>query len=128
MNSLQIVKLSGELALSKKAYDVKILDLKKITQMADYFLICSADVEVQVRAIADEIENGLKQNGEIIFKREGDQFANWIILDYVDVVIHIMKKDIRQFYNIESLWGDAKIKLLKEKIKKSKTKKTKKIK
>ena len=115
MRSLQLVNLAAKLALNKKSYDIKKIDLKKVTSVADYFLICSADVSVQVRAIADEIEDGLKLKGERLFKREGQEIGNWIILDYVDVVIHIMKKEIREFYNLENLWGDAKITSVVEK-------------
>ena len=118
MKSTQLVKLASKLALTKKAEDVKILDLRKITSMADSFLICSAEVDVQVRAIADAIEFGLKEKNIRAWRKEGLQTSSWIILDYVDVVIHVMKKELRSYYQLESLWSDAKISTVEDKPKK----------
>ena len=97
----------GELILSKKGFDVKILELKEISSVADYFVICSADSNIQVKAIADEVDDKLRDIGIKCHFKEGYTTLNWVILDYFDVVVHIFKKDAREFYNLEKLWGDA---------------------
>ncbi|MBS4035943.1 MAG: ribosome silencing factor [Ignavibacterium sp.] len=94
---------------SKKGYDVKIVDLRKLATFADYFIICSADSDTQVKAIADEIDKKLRDEGIKCWHKEGFMALQWVLLDYVDVVVHIFKKDAREFYNLEKLWGDAEI-------------------
>jgi ribosome-associated protein len=107
LNSKQLAEEISEIIFSKKGYDVKLLDLQKVTTMTDYFLICSADSDSQVRAISDEIEKTLRDQGIKCWHREGYKALNWILLDYVDLVVHVFKKDSREFYNLEKLWGDA---------------------
>ena len=99
----------AELALSKKAKNVVIMDLRKVTTMADYFVVCSGDSETQVKAIADEIIDGMSKLGERPWHTEGFQNLQWALLDYVDVVVHVFHKDARTFYGLEKLWGDAKM-------------------
>lgn len=93
----------------KKGYDVLVMDLRKLASFADYFVICSADSDVQVKAIADQIDDSLSGEGIKCWHKEGYKALSWILLDYVDVVVHIFKKDAREFYNLEKLWGDAPI-------------------
>jgi ribosome-associated protein len=100
------VKITG-LMFEKKGYDVNILDLRELTSIADYFVICSADSDTQVKAIADEIDTHLKDEGIKPWHKEGYKALNWVLIDFVDVVAHVFKKDSRQFYNLEKLWGDA---------------------
>lgn len=109
MESIDLTNKITELIFNKKGSDVKILDLRKLTTMSDYFIICSADSEPQVKAIADEIEKKLRDDGIKIWHKEGYRALNWVLLDYVDVVVHIFKKEAREFYNLEKLWGDAEI-------------------
>ena len=99
----------AQLALAKKAKDVVILDLRKITSMTDYFVVCTGDSEPQVKAIADEIMSGMELLGEKTWHVEGIQNLQWVLLDFVDVVVHVFHKDARTFYGLEKLWGDAKI-------------------
>ena len=99
----------AELALSKKAKDVVIMDLRKVTSMADYFVVCSGDSEPQVRAIADAVMEGMSELGEKPWHSEGLQNLQWVLLDYVDVVVHVFHKDARTFYGLDKLWGDAKM-------------------
>jgi ribosome-associated protein len=94
--------------LSKKATDVVILDLKKITSATDHFVICSADSDTQVKAIADAVQDGMERFGIRAWHNEGYRALTWVIIDYVDVVAHIFHKQTRSFYNLERLWGDAK--------------------
>ena len=103
-----LAKRIADLMISKKAYDVVILDLKKITSAADYFVICSTDSDTQVRAVADAVRDGMEESDERVWHYEGYQALKWIVLDYVDVVAHIFYKEDRSFYNLERLWGDAK--------------------
>jgi ribosome-associated protein len=112
---------SGKFALKivqqifvKKGYDVMILDLKKLAFFTDYFIICSADSDVQVKAIADQIDEALSKEGINCWHKEGFKSLSWVLLDYVDVVVHIFRKDARQFYNLEKLWGDAPAKIIKD--------------
>lgn len=97
--------------LEKKANDIVVLDLTKVKgSVADYFIICSANSDTQVDAIADSIEKEVhKSSKEWPWRTEGKQNKEWILIDYVDVVAHIFKKDKRNFFALEELWGDAKI-------------------
>lgn len=107
LTPLSIARTAGKLALSKKGLDVKILKIKSISNICDYFVIVSGDVDVHVRAIADAIDEGLRLKGVRPWHREGMRSGNWILLDYVDVVVHIFQKSAREFYALEKLWGDA---------------------
>lgn len=93
----------------KKGTDVKIIDLRNVTSVTDYFIICSADSDTQVKAIADHIEKSLKDEGEKVWHKEGYSALQWVLLDFVDVVVHVFRNEIRNIYNLEKLWGDAPI-------------------
>jgi ribosome-associated protein len=103
-----LAKHVADLALSKKAQDVVVMNLRGLSSVTDFFVVCSADSDVQVRAIASGVEDGLKLKGERPWQLERGS-ANWVVLDYVDVVLHVFHKNTRPFYNLEKLWGDAKI-------------------
>ncbi len=103
-----LAKRIAGLMISKKAHNVVILDLKKLTSAADYFVICSTDSDTQVKAVADAVREGMEESNERVWHYEGYQALKWIVLDYVDVVAHIFYKEDRLFYNLERLWGDAK--------------------
>ena len=109
MESKELVEIIVEFIQSKKGYDISILDLKNLSAMADYFVICSADATTQVKAIADEIDKKLRKDGLKCHNKEGYNSLNWVLLDYFDVVVHIFKSDSREFYNLEKLWGDAEL-------------------
>jgi ribosome-associated protein len=104
-----IAKKIAALALTKKAAGVLIMDLRKLTDMTDFFVVCSGDSDVQVKAIADEIVDGTEKAGIDIWHKEGMSERQWVLLDYVDVVVHVFHKEARKFYGLEKLWGDAKI-------------------
>lgn len=107
MNSKNLADKITGLIFNKKGYDVKILDLRKLATFADYFVICSADSDTQVKAVADEIDKELRDEGIKYWHKEGYKALSWVLIDYVDVVVHIFKKDAREFYKLEKLWGDA---------------------
>ena len=102
-----LAKRIAGLMLSKKAINVVILDLKKLTSATDYFVICSADSDTHVKAIADIVRDGMEKFDEHVWHYEGYHALRWVVLDYVDVVAHIFHKEERSFYNLERLWGDA---------------------
>jgi ribosome-associated protein len=110
----RLAYLAGKLALDKKATDVKILDLRKLSTICDFFVICSASVEIHAKAIADSIIENLEKKGIRAWHHEGYQGSRWILLDYVDVVVHIFLNEVRGFYELEKLWGDAKTEELSE--------------
>lgn len=103
----RLAQLAGRLALEKRAFDVKILDLRKLSGVTDFFVICSAQVDVHARAIADSVLENLEKKGIKVWHNEGYQASRWILLDYVDVVVHIFLREARDFYALEKLWGDA---------------------
>ncbi len=109
MKSPQLANAIAKLALTKKAHDVVIMDLRPLTSMTDFFVVCSADSDTQVKAIAEAVVEGTEKKGVPPWHQETGSL-NWVLLDYSDVVLHIFHKTARSFYNLEKLWGDAKMK------------------
>ena len=99
----------------KKGNDIVRLDLRNIfSSVSDYFVICHADSTTQVKAIANSVEEEIfKATQQDPWRKEGLEYGEWILLDYVDVVVHIFRTDKREFYGVEDLWGDAEIKFYK---------------
>lgn len=99
----------------KKGNDIIRLDLRNIfSSVSDYFVICNADSATQVKAIANSVEEEIyKATQQEPWRKEGLEYGEWILLDYIDVVVHIFRTDKREFYGIEDLWGDAEIKYYK---------------
>jgi ribosome-associated protein len=93
----------------KKGEHVVSLDLRKIHEaVADYFIICEATNQPQLRAIADAVEDAVRQDcGESVYHHEGRQAAQWILMDYVNIVVHVMLPETRRFYKLEEMWSDA---------------------
>ena len=93
----------------KKGNDIVRLDLRELnSSVSDYFIVCNADSSTQVKAIADSVEDEIyKQTKTNVWHKEGQENAEWIVLDYFDIVVHIFKTDKREFFGIEDLWGDA---------------------
>ena len=100
----QLTNLIGKLALSKKAEKVISIDVRKLTSITDFFLICSANTEIQVKSIADAIRKGTPHKP---LRLEGYENQRWILLDYVDVIAHIFKTNERNYYKLDKLWADA---------------------
>ena len=113
MRSSTLATRIARLALTKKAYDIVAMDLRELTTMADFFVVCSADSDIQARAIADAVDEGMRGEGHAPWHRETGS-AQWILLDFVDVVLHVFHKDTRGFYNLEKLWGDAPMKHIED--------------
>lgn len=94
---------------SKKANDIKILNVRDISPITDYFVICSAPSTVQVKAIADEVEDKLVKEGFNLYHKEGYSTGRWVLLDFGDVIIHVFHEEDRAFYNIEKVWVDGEV-------------------
>lgn len=107
LNTLEIAQLCAEAADSKKALDLVILDLRKLTYITDYFVICSGSSTTQVTAIADSIGESLVKAGVHPSHVEGRAESSWILMDYGDVVVHIFDEQSRVYYSLEKLWSDA---------------------
>ncbi len=103
----KLLKAAAEAAASKKAIDMVGLDLSGLDGVADYFLICSGSSEPQVKAIAEAVEDTLRPLGAKPWHVEGQEFRRWVLLDYVDVVVHVFHEKTREYYLLERLWGDA---------------------
>jgi len=97
----------ADLALTKKAEDVVMLDLGKVSAAADYFVVASGSSDIQVKAIVDAIVDGLDAAGIRVWHVEGYANGRWVLIDLVDVVVHVLHKEAREFYALERLWGDA---------------------
>ncbi|MDD3806619.1 MAG: ribosome silencing factor [Candidatus Marinimicrobia bacterium] len=107
--SHEIAHLISQAADSKKAEDIVILDMKKVADFTDYFVICHGTSNMQVKAICDAIEETLLKYDIKYWHREGYENQQWILLDYIDVVCHIFNQSKRSYYNLEKLWADADI-------------------
>lgn len=109
MNSHELARNAAIAALNKKAEQVRIFDLRTLSSMFDYFVICSGITDVHVRAVSNAIEDDLREIGVRPLHAEGASVGRWVVLDYGDVVVHIFQPAVREFYGLERFWGDAKI-------------------
>jgi ribosome-associated protein len=91
----------------KKASDIEVINVSKQTSLSDYFVIASCQSTVQVRACVDEVEEKLSEAGEEVRHKEGYRGGSWILMDYGDVIVHVMQQEMREFYSIERLWDDS---------------------
>ena len=107
MDSRKVMESIVKCIDSKKGAEIKVLDISKVTTMADYFVICQGNWGPQMKAISEEIEDKLAELGVKPIGREGMSTAYWILLDYSDVIVHIFNGEARNFYSIENLWTDA---------------------
>ena len=103
----EILPLISEIADEKQAFDISIIDLKKMTYLAEYFYICSGDSTTQVRAIAEGMVEKLKKVNVKLWHYEGMADSRWILLDFGSVIVHIFHKETRVFYDLESLWENV---------------------
>ena len=108
-DSAALAERIAAIAADRKAIDIRVIDLREIVSYTDYFVICSGNTERQTKAIRDAIHEELKHASDRLLPRrtEGDREARWILLDYLDVIVHIFTPDAREFYRLEQLWGEA---------------------
>ncbi len=107
INSHSKALLIARIAQDKKAQDLVILDMRKISNITDFFIICNGNSTRQVKAVAEHIVDQLKALGHKIWHIEGEQYALWVLLDCGDVIVHLFTPTVRQFYDLERLWEDA---------------------
>jgi ribosome-associated protein len=108
MDSRKLALLCRELADNKKAEDIVILDVREVSSVTDYFVIASGTSEPHLRAIVDEIRDHLRDDYDIRPKAvDGTLHTAWVVLDFFDVIVHVMRTDVRERYDLETLWGDA---------------------
>jgi ribosome-associated protein len=106
--ALALARLCRDGAEEKKARDAVILDVRGLSSVADYFVVCSGDVQPQLRAMAEEIERRLREGmGRRARGIDGLRGSNWVVLDYGDVMVHIFQHALRLYYGLEELWSDA---------------------
>ena len=107
MEAREISVTVAEILDNKKARDIKILDISALTTISEFFVICSAGSTTQVKALAGNVCEKMSEKGIEPLRTEGYRSCEWVLIDYGCVVVHIFKEDIRGFYNLEHLWGDA---------------------
>jgi ribosome-associated protein len=108
IDAADIARAAVDAAANKKADDIVLLDIREVTSMADYFVICSASTERQVKAVVEGIEQELKEDGVRPVLVEGEQSSGWVLIDFGDVVCHVFKPTEREYYRLEDLWQGAK--------------------
>ncbi len=107
MDSKKMVEKIVMVMEDKKARDISTINIENITEISDYFVICSGTSTTHIKSIADELEFKLGEMGLRAYHKEGYDTARWILLDYADVVIHVFHQEDRSFYNLERLWSDG---------------------
>lgn len=114
-DSDRLIEVIGEALLDRKAEDITVLDVHELTTLADKFVICHANTDVQIKAIADNVNKETKEKlNEKAWKEEGRETRRWVILDYVNVVVHIFKKELREYYALERMWNDAPVRKIED--------------
>ena len=111
-DSQALARTAAKLTLTKRAQDVMILDLRELDGVCDFFVLATGSSEVQVRAIADAVDEGLRAEGMKPWHVEGYEARRWFLLDYVDVVVHVFHAKAREYYLLDKLWGDARRELV----------------
>jgi len=112
--SRRLARTIAQISLTKKARDVLILDLRKLTTITDFFVLCTGDSDTHVKAIVDAIAENLEHEKVKAWHVEGYSALKWVLMDYVDVVVHVFQQATREFYSLEALWGDAKMEEVKD--------------
>ncbi len=107
MTQNELLKEAVKILDSKKAEDIRVIGIKDLTIVADYFIIANGTSNTHTKSLADELEFQLKQIGVEPRQVQGNNGSNWIILDYSDIVVHVFYKETREFYNLERLWQDG---------------------
>ena len=107
MTAQDKAKLAMKALDDKKASNIELIDVSEQTSLGDYFIIAYCQSSVQVRACADEVEEQLEDAGERVLHKEGYSTGSWVLMDYGDVVVHVMQQEMREFYGIERLWDNV---------------------
>lgn len=114
-SSYELAQKITELALEKKAEDVVMIDLEGIAGFTDYFVLVTGNSDVHIRALTDHIEKSLSLYKVKVWHKEGYENLKWVLMDYIDVVVHIFDAETRAYYDLETLWADARQILVRDK-------------
>lgn len=114
MEAKELAQHAAQLAQTKKAKDIVVLDLNGLSDVTNYFVVCTGESDTQVKAIADAIDDGTRELKSKVWRKEGFDNLQWVLLDYVDVVVHVFQPKTREYYDIERLWGDAPIERIED--------------
>ena len=106
-NPLELARAAAEAAADKKARDIVLIDMRELVAYTDYMIVCTGSTPRQTKAISDEIRKQLKEQGVPPRKIEGEREAEWILMDYLDIVVHVFTPQAREFYRLDRLWGEA---------------------
>jgi ribosome-associated protein len=109
ISAKQLALAAGEAAHAKKALDTLVLDVRQVSGFTDYVVVTSARSDVHLRSVAESVEEALAADGQKPVRREGAREGSWILLDYVDVMVHVLDLRQRAYYNLEGLWKGAKV-------------------
>lgn len=109
MTSKEIVKIAVDALDDKKANDIRVIDIRDISSMGDYFIIADGENKNKIRAMSDNVEEKLKLANVDMRNREGYSNGGWILLDYYDIIVHIFSSEERSFYDLEHIWRDGRI-------------------
>ena len=107
MNSYELAVVLARALDSKKGQDIRVLKTEELTTLADYFVLCTASSNTQVKAVSDACEEAAEKNGERAHHIEGHRDGAWLLMDFSSVVVHVFTDEARKFYDLERLWGDA---------------------
>ncbi len=108
LDSVSLAERIAEIASDRKAMDIRVVDLRGIVSYTDFFVICTGNTERQTKAIHDGIHQGMKHDHSVLPRRvEGLGEARWILMDYLDVIVHVFTPEARDYYRLEQLWGEA---------------------
>ena len=114
MSAQKLAKAIIKYAQEKKGKQIVLLDISGLSSFSDYFVVISGDSNIQIKAIADHIVNELHKEDIFPKNKEGLDYLNWVLLDYVDVVVHIFNNETREFYGLERLWADSKMEFISD--------------
>ena len=106
-NSLEMAKRAAQIALEYRANDVVLLDLRGVTDMTDFFIVASGTSDTHVRSVGENLAEEMKKLGTPVYHMEGTPKGRWVLLDFVDFVVHVFHPTLRDFYQLERLWADA---------------------
>jgi ribosome-associated protein len=107
LSGTDLVERIAAIAADKKAIDIVVLDVRDLVSYTDFFVICSGNTERQTKAIHDGIYEELKREGALPRRVEGERSSSWVLMDYLDCIVHIFTPDTRAYYRLEQLWGEA---------------------
>lgn len=105
--NIEKVKIAVKALSSKKGVDIKVLKVRDLTVLTDWFVICTGTSSTHVNSLADECEYQLKQAGNEMLHREGKGTGSWVLLDFADLIVHVYSRQAREFYDLERFWSDA---------------------